>query len=96
MAKQVEPKLCTCATKPKKENIFKRFVKTFFYDEKRQFLSRTAMMNFCFFILAIITCITGLVCGIIGKQLPSNYYTFVGGLVGGGFLQYGFTKHLNK
>jgi len=87
-----------------KEKLRDRFVKSFFYDENREYLSRTALMNFIFFCLAALTIITSLILLIIvvinewdvpAVTFITAFYGFLGTMVGGGFLQYSFTKKLN-
>lgn len=81
----------------KKCNWRQKFVKTFFYNEERTELSRTAMMNFIYFLcsvtIIVIAVIAGLCCN---KTLDSNLFLYVGGLTGGGFLQYSYSKTLGR
>lgn len=74
---------------------YKKLYKTLFYDTQRKFLSRTALMNFIFFMMAVSLFVVAIVAYIVwGKTIPSNIFVFVGGLTGGGFLQYSFGKKL--
>lgn len=74
--------------------------KTLFYDEERKQLSRTAMMNFIFFILACATWIVALIAFArewkINVAYATAFFTFVAGLTGGGFLQYSFGKKIKN
>lgn len=72
---------------------YRKLSKTLFYDVDRKQLSRTALMNFVFFSMAVILFIVQLVAYIGWKiTLPTVIFGFVGGLTGGGFLQYSFGK----
>jgi hypothetical protein len=64
----------------------------FAYDPDGNF-SMTRIFMALTFILALSTGIVGIV-AFLGwdKVLPTNLYTYVGGLSGGGIVQYGFTK----
>ena len=83
---------CSC----EKESKAVQLKKALFYDQERKRLSRTALMSFVFFALAVITTITGLVLGVMGKEIPNNFLVFVSSLVGGSFLNYSFGKTLDK
>ena len=79
-----------------KKHRWQEFKVAFFYDENHTTLSRTAIMSVVFFICAVAT----LVIGIVGKilmnvELPATIYGYIGGLCGGGFLQYSYSKVLN-
>lgn len=84
--------------------VVSNFVKSMFYDENRTFLSRTAMMNFVFFILTVMTIlasVTLLILAVVFEwevkavSFITAFYTFLGAITGGGFLQYSYTKKLN-
>lgn len=85
-------------TKDKDCKWWVKIYKTLFFDESRKQLSRTALMNFVFFVMAI----TLFVVGIIGTfanpefTIPNELYVYVSGLTGGSFLQYSYGKFLQK
>jgi hypothetical protein len=59
--------------------------------------SITRIMMVVTFISAILLIPTGLLAFLIwGKVIPTNLYSYVGSLAGGGILQYGVTKVLNN
>ena len=69
-----------------------KLVRAFFYDTNRKQLSRTATMNFIFFVCAIVLFIVALVMAFMGKTIPNNIFLYIGSLCGGGFLQYSYGK----
>lgn len=84
--------------------VVSNFAKTFFYDEERVYLSRTALMSFVFFLLTVITILSSIVLLILSvvfewdvkaTSFITAFYVFMGGITGGGFLQYSYTKKLN-
>jgi hypothetical protein len=79
-----------------KKQRWQEFKVAFFYDENHTTLSRTAIMNVIFFICAIATLIIGIVAKMVMNiELPATIYGYIGGLCGGGFLQYSYSKVLN-
>jgi phage shock protein PspC (stress-responsive transcriptional regulator) len=53
----------------------------------------TRLIMICSYILAVGVAFTGIIAYIVwGMTLPSNIYTYVGALTGGGTIQYGITK----
>jgi len=87
----------------KKCRWYNKLIKAFFYDERREFLSRTAMMNFMFFFFTILTwgtflpliiwCIINQV-DVKSVVLVSTFFGFITTITGGGFLQYSYSKKL--
>lgn len=79
-----------------KKHRWQDFKIAFFYDENHTVLSRTSIMNVIFFICAIATLIVGIVAKMVMNiELPATIYGYIGGLCGGGFLQYSYSKVLN-
>lgn len=79
-----------------KKHRWQEFKVAFFYDENHATLSRTSIMNVIFFICSILLIVVGITAKLVlDKELPATIYTFLGGLTGGGFLQYSYTKVLN-
>ena len=78
-----------------KEGVFKRLVKTFFYNTERTQLSRTALMSFVFFLMAVTTWVVGIILPIYTKgkvKIPDNILTYIVALTTSGFLQYSYGK----
>ena len=98
MAKADKVRQEVLGEKPKcTEKWYKKLFKTLFYDaETRTLLSRPALMNFIFFIMAVSLFVVGVILAFKGKAVPPALYGYVGGLTGGGFLQYTFGKKLNR
>jgi len=81
-----------------KEVWYKRLIKTLIYNEERTHLSRTALMNFSFFLLVIVTWCVGM-CLVLWKptvEIPNSLLIFISSITGGGFLQYSFNKVVKK
>lgn len=79
-----------------KKHRWQDFKVAFFYDETHTMISRTSIMNVVFFLCAVALIVIGVVSKLVmNVELPATIYTYVGGLVGGSFLQYSYTKFLN-
>jgi len=76
---------------------YTRLFKTLLYDEAKEQLSRTALMNFVFFMLAVGLAILSIVLPFVSTvAIPETVYIYISGLTGGSFLQYSYGKKIRK
>jgi hypothetical protein len=81
-------------------SFFKSMLKSIFFDDQRKYFSRTALMNFVFFFLAVTTWVVMIIIlvysfireGKIDSTFAGIISGFATAITGGGFLQYSYGK----